>query len=247
MGPFSANHDFPFCPKSILFLFSEVLTRISLFRRDCHLRPFMCGSIGKSMWRLGVIIIGIVSLCSCKKREEVIAINQTRQKSTIDVATTTEATSLERFRGKKAASLQKALPVAPPHPEHWKPQAATQFRLLNFATERGVEIYLSQVRGGVEGNFDRWMKQFGQTALTPEQFSGLPKLSFMDHEGRLLEVTGPFAGGMGKTPIKDAALIGAGVVIGADTWTMKMIGPREAVLAEKDSFIQFVSLLKKNS
>jgi hypothetical protein len=68
----------------------------------------------------------------------------------------------------------------------------------------------------------------------------------MGAEAVIVEADGVYAGGMGKEPVEGYALSGLVAKIGNDIITIKMVGPKEEVEAEKAQLIEYAKTLKPN-
>jgi len=120
-------------------------------------------------------------------------------------------------------------------------------RLATFTAAGGaVECYVSVLAGsagGVAANINRWRQQMGQSALSPEEIAGLPKLPILGTEAPVVTITGDYAGMTGETKTGHK-LIGTVCPWGDQTVFVKMIGPEAAVTAESGNFTAFCESLK---
>jgi hypothetical protein len=175
---------------------------------------------------------------SCKKREAEVTNTETRIRTTKDEEAKLFATSDEQFRNTPTS------PVIADAPSHWLARPATEFRLLNYAFgESGKgEVYVSISQGSVKDNANRWLGQFAQPAL--DDISGLEKIMMLNSEGSWISAEGIYAGGMGKPPVEGFALAGVIANLSGKIYTVKMVGVKNEVLAEKESLQSFVKSLR---
>ncbi|NIA14822.1 MAG: hypothetical protein GWP08_12160 [Nitrospiraceae bacterium] len=125
-------------------------------------------------------------------------------------------------------------------PEGWTQTSPKPMRLVNFQlgpeTAR-AECYISVLQGmggGVEMNVNRWRGQVGQEPLSPEAIAELPTIPVAGGTGPLIEAATPEDGGAQPLMLLGTmcAREGQGVFV-------KMIGPKETVLAERERFLEF--------
>lgn len=150
------------------------------------------------------------------------------------------ASAEEQFRGSSTSPFQDA-----PAP-NWVARPASQFRLLNygFGVSGTGEVYVSRSQGSVLDNVNRWRKQFQQADLTAQELAALPKATMLGAEAVLVEAEGRYASGMGKEPVDGFALAGWVAKIGTDIITIKMVGPKDEVAAEKENLHRYAQSLK---
>lgn len=204
-----------------------------------------------------IVAIGATSfLMSCQERKELQS-DAKREITTLDQqAVPLNPTSDDRFTSPDAETaptsggLNGAVGSAPVADysytagESWTPLPATQFRNINFSLPEGGEIYLSVAGGGILPNLNRWLKQFGQEALTPTELSQLPKMNILGQEGYLIEARGDFAGMRGGTK-PDYALLGSLTEVNGSLITVKLIAPPEVVERERAAFTSFCESLQQ--
>jgi len=179
-------------------------------------------------------------LCSCKKVPLVVTSTETRELSTKDGPVKLNASSDERFRNSQPSPLQGDAP------SNWLSRPASQFRLLNFAfgSSGTGEVYVSKSQGSVLDNVNRWMKQFAQPNLDDAGLEKLEKIALLGIEAVWVTAEGTYAGGMGKEPVEGFALAGVVGRVGNDIYTVKMVGPKEEVAAEKEKLQAYVKSLR---
>jgi hypothetical protein len=186
------------------------------------------------------LFIAISMLCSCKKVPLVVTSTETRELSTKDGPVKLNASSDERFRDSQPSPLQGDAP------SNWLSRPASQFRLLNFAfgSSGTGEVYVSKSQGSVLDNVNRWMKQFAQPNLDDAGMEKLEKIPLLGTEAVWVTAEGTYAGGMGKEPVEGFALAGVVGRVGSDIYTVKMVGPKEEVAAEKEKLQAYVKSLR---
>lgn len=181
-------------------------------------------------------------LLGCEKRKERVLVEEMRHRTTKDVSPKMFATSDERFRDIKPS------PVQGNPPAHWLALPANQFRLLNYRFgESGLgEVYVSISSGGVLENANRWLKQFGREAMTAESFSTIQKIPVVGMEGVWIEAEGEYGAGMGADSKPGYGLAGVIAETGGQIITVKMIGPKNEVDAEKPALREYIGSLRMN-
>lgn len=173
---------------------------------------------------LRIILMAMISSCfvSCKSSSDTISVTETRRLTQSD---------------EPRAAL---IPVMPPE---WRQVPSTQMRAFNYRFGVDGEVYISNSRGGVLPNVNRWLKQYGKPEVA--SVDSFTKVKVLDREGVLVETTGRFGGGMGKPPRENAGLLGAMADFGGSLLTVKMIGSAESVAAERARFLKFCETLKQ--
>ncbi len=183
----------------------------------------------------------LVLFCaSCEKAGDRIKVEETRELTTKDREPKLFATSDERFRDAKPG------PVKGNPPEHWLALPPAQFRDLNyrFGDSGTGEVYVSVISGSVGENVNRWRRQFGEDPLSPEVVEELERIPMAGGEGVWVTLEGEYASGMGTTGAKPGyGLAGAIANVDGKTITVKMIGPKEEVEAERAELKSFAASL----
>ncbi len=165
-------------------------------------------------------------------------------------------TSAERFGFSDSHTLPAELPAGHPTtvkfewdvPEGWEDAGKTSMRLGNFTITDGpgVQCYvtlLGGAAGGMEANINRWQDQLGQPALSSEEIDAMPKTKVLGEEIPVLDVAGTYQGMSGGAN-ENSRLLGVARHLGEKSIFVKMIGPDEAVAAQKDNFIAFCNSLR---
>lgn len=199
---------------------------------------------------LATLALGSLLLVSCGKREEVRA-EETRRLTMRDESMRLGASADERFGTGRAmppmpplAEPSGGAPLVPAAlPEGWEEKPGNAIRLLNYGFGDNGEVYLSMSRGGVLENVNRWLRQFGGEALDAAGLAALDAVQLPGYRGVWVEAEGTYAAGMGRPPAEGYAL--AGIVAEGEEGilTVKMIGPRAEVAAEREHLQGFVASL----
>ena len=106
-------------------------------------------------------------------------------------------------------------------------------------SEQGdMEMTLTSMGGGAEGNINRWV---GQVGRDPGEEPSLSTIEVAGIKSRMVDVRGSFNSTVGdnKGPQEDWRLIGVVIPMQRD-FTMKLVGPREAVVEFKDELDAFL-------
>lgn len=185
------------------------------------------------------IALGIL-FTACEKHAEFVSVEETRGATSKDIEPRLFATSDERFRDAKPS------PVKGTSPENWLKLPASQMRILNYRFgESGLgEVYVSLTAGGVLDNTNRWFKQFGKAPLSQADFDELEKLQLAGSEGVWIEATGTYDPGMGGSAKPGYGLAGVIAEVRGQILTVKMLGPKAEVEAEKKNLRDFTGSLE---
>lgn len=131
-------------------------------------------------------------------------------------------------------------------PEDWVVAPERAFRNANyFAGSEDVEAYVTVLpgdAGGTIANVNRWRAQMGQPPLTPTDFDDLARVSMLGGSGILIEIAGSFQS-MSGSVLDDALMIGALIQIPGRSVFVKMIGPSELVVQQRQPFLEFCESL----
>jgi hypothetical protein len=188
------------------------------------------------------IFTAMICLCltACEKKKERMLVEETRGKTSKDVSPKMFATSGERFHDTKPSPIQGN------PPENWLALPANQFRLLNYRFgDSGLgEVYVSISSGGLLENANRWLKQFGREAMTPESFAAMQKIPVVGIEGVWIEAEGDYGAGMGADSKPGYGLAGVIAESGGQIITVKMVGPKSEVDAQKPALREFIGSLR---
>ena len=194
-------------------------------------------------------------LTACGKPPDRVEITDTTERSEQTPVPRVSATSEERF----ARVLPRTAPPmqAPPAkdvasrfefqtPEGWTELAPTPFRNPNFLAgpDGEVECYVSLLGGGLLDNANRWRTQMGQEPFTEKEFAQQSRTLILGDEAVIVDFEGTF-GGMGQTAPKEGyRLIGALLQTVEGSVFVKMVGPSDAVAAQRDSFTLLATSLR---
>ena len=203
----------------------------------------------------------VLVLTACGEPPDRVEITDTIQRSEHREVPRVTATSEERFayalpqtappmRGVSAReSAGEASPFAYETPEGWTEVAPTQFRNPNFVAGPSgeIECYVSVLAGGGGGllvNANRWRTQMGQEPYSEEEFGELSQAFILEHEAIIVDFEGTFTGMGQAAPEEGYRLTGALVETSDSSAFIKMVGPNDAVEAQKDNFARFVQSLR---
>lgn len=157
-----------------------------------------------------------------------------------------DATSAERFGYRARVGADGASPFEYTTPAGFEPVAPTPLRIVNFKVDgdSGVECYLSPVESNdTAANVNRWRKQMGADALDAAGIDALPRRTLIGRPGTLVELTGTFAA-MGSEPKSDYGLIGVFAALPMAGISLKMVGPKTAVAAARERFLELNDSLR---
>ena len=101
-----------------------------------------------------------------------------------------------------------------------------------------MEMTLTSMGGGAEGNINRWV---GQVGRDPGEEPSMSTIEVAGIKSRMVDVRGSFNSTVGdnKGPQEDWRLIGVVIPMQRD-FTIKLVGPREAVVEFKDELDAFL-------
>ena len=199
-------------------------------------------------------------------------ITETREASIAPGSYKVGASSQERFGGDQFTSGHGATahggstpsesdPHSDPHsggggqdeldydlPAGWVELPPSEMRRVNVrpAGNPEAECYLTVTGGGVPANVNRWRKQFGIAEARSDEMPA-PTEKFFDFDAVRVELEGTFASGMAGAPAQgkpDFALLGLIFTAGDQTVTLKFVGPKAVVAAEKENFTAFARSLR---
>lgn len=187
-----------------------------------------------ALWLMMLVMVG-----ACRE-QRVKQVTSTRAVVESDGKVRCFASDDERFRNARPSPVKAGYV-----PEQWLAKPATEFRLLNYGIAGGAgEVWVSTATGMVVDNVNRWIKgQFGGVEMSQNQVNQLKKVSLAGGEGVWVETEGRYAPGMGAAPREGYALAGVVAKVNGQIITVKMVGPKEVVMAEKQELEKFVSQL----
>jgi len=196
------------------------------------LQKLFCYSKHQSFF-FALVLIPIVTMACSKKKERKITIDTPRPLTNLDVTAdspvqTTHTASTESYSYNK--------------PNTWQTKPPTSFRKINFTFGTAGEVYLSESRGGILPNANRWLGQFGADAVS--SIDQLEPISLLSGKGYLVLATGSFKGMRMTHAVDNYQLIGALIEIDGELITIKMTGPTAEVSAQETSFRAFCSSLE---
>ena len=127
-------------------------------------------------------------------------------------------------------------------PTGWADAGASNMRIINLTAPGQSQCYVIRLTGEAGGraaNLNRWRGEVGLEAAEDAELDALPKVEFLGRSCSLLEVSGEYAG-MGGQAGSEMTVLGV-VRIGTDSSLfVKMVGPKDAIAAEKQRFIEFL-------
>lgn len=136
-------------------------------------------------------------------------------------------------------------------PENWREIEPAPLRDLNF-TIPGVgaagdaECYASLLQGGgTLDNVNRWRGQMSLDPYSDDELAALPVVDVVGRRSVLVDIEGTFQSMSGEAQ-DEYRLLGVYAAFPAFGFSVKMIGPRETVTAERDAFVRFVESLLLN-
>jgi len=179
---------------------------------------------------------------------------QTREAKRAHAPTSPDMSAAARFFGPQAAQQMASTENSIKPSLEWKTPPGWQnlppapMREINLAAGDPpmTECYVSsmpQSGGGLEANVNRWRQQMGLAPDSAEAIYSLPDVQVLGHVGKLVELSGTYAGMRGDQQREDAKMLAAFVPAGDRAITVKMIGPAEQVNAERENFDLFLSSL----
>lgn len=188
-----------------------------------------------------LIILGAASLsvCACSQKQAEVEIDETRELTTKDERVRLHASGWQRFRPGERHYVYEV-------PDGWLRRQSTAMRKLDFDIgPNGVgEVYVSETGGDLAQNVNRWRRQFGLEEISDVEVNALPRVEALGTELVLVDAEGTYAAGMGRGAMPDAALVGAIGATQSGVITIKMVGPKNVVEAERESFLEFARNLE---
>jgi hypothetical protein len=154
----------------------------------------------------------------------------------------------------RTASVQQTAPDPPPEdaypndagsafgfslPSGWREQPPRGMRVVNLEAGTGAQCYVVEMAGeagGLTDNINRWCGQVGAPAMGDAAAAALPRIQCLGQACPLIELTGAQ---------QDSALLGVLLIRPEGSLFVKMIGPRDELLAEREAFVAFVQSLER--
>jgi hypothetical protein len=169
-----------------------------------------------------------------------VEITETREISKYEAEPKLFAYSQQRFSND---------PLSWETPAGWVQAERSQMRPINlrFGPNGEGECYLSMLPGGAGGtvaNVNRWRKQMGQPELPEAEVAALPKRVLMGIEGVFVTLDGSYTNVGSAEATADQRLMGVIAALGEVGLFVKMVGPKELVVANEPAFNQFVESLR---
>ena len=214
--------------------------RIEILVARFGLRVVPHGPIANGMKIPAVTLIScIVLMAGCQKKGE-ITVTEKRELTSKDVKPKLFATSDQRFKNAQPS------PVEGTPPPHWLVLPASQFRLLNYRFgESGLgEVSVGLSAGTVKANADRWLRQFQLPPLEDEAFAKLRTVPLAGVQGVWLDASGDYESGMGASGKPGYGLAGIIASVNGQILTVKMLGPKAEVEAERGELEKYAQTLR---
>ncbi|MEM9383065.1 MAG: dienelactone hydrolase family protein, partial [Planctomycetota bacterium] len=123
----------------------------------------------------------------------------------------------------------------------WTDADRSQFTVIVREVDGGARCTVSALGGdggGLAPNLNRWRAQLGAGELSDDEIDALPTLPLLGRLAPSIRIEGTFRGMRGD-PIEDAAMLGAVATLESETVFVKLVGPREAVDAQREQFAAF--------
>lgn len=198
---------------------------------------------------LAVLCLVGGSFTSCGPRDKIREIVETRRVDASDRRVPLHMTAAERFNLAAASNEPDTThdSFAWDVPAGWQPLPPTELRLANFRISERGECSLSVLRGtggGVQANINRWRVQMGLAPASAEEIAALPRAEILGRPSPIVEITGAFSGMAGRTE-SDWALLGAICLQPDAALFVKMIGPAEEVLPQREAFLAFCRSIRR--
>lgn len=192
-----------------------------------------------------------ISLVGCSRPTDKMEIKQVR---TVDAElrqVPTEMSTPERFgfSAPSGPSRPQAKPVSLGWkvPEGWEPLPTGGMRAASFRIGTSAECVVSVLAGaggGLEANINRWRNQMGLEPLSSEAIAALPQLNVLGVPSPFVEMSGTFTG-MSGNPQPDWALLGTICLLPDSSIFVKLTGPANEVLSQREAFQTFCQSLKQ--
>ncbi len=133
-------------------------------------------------------------------------------------------------------------------PDGWGQGEERQMRIATFfpTGHPEAECTLTNFMGSVADNLNRWREQLGSTPLSAAEIEALEKIPMLGQQVALLEIAGPYSGGMSGEPIDEGYLLGVVCPIESGNLFVKMIGPAAVLRAEKARFVALCASLSRS-
>lgn len=131
-------------------------------------------------------------------------------------------------------------------PNNWtltepKPQRLVTFKPLQ---KDELECYISIFSGNIIDNLNRWRSQMGLEPINNTNNQDITTFNSNIGSGVYVFLEGKYNGGMSGQAIENAVMAGAIIQGTNKTVFVKMVGKKEDVLIEKESFINLIKSLK---
>lgn len=185
-------------------------------------------------------------LPSCKRVEERMVIDESREISSYARKPVANAASATRFfdETKEEPEGGNQHPLVWTTPVGWTEGAPSQMRLIDFklGPNQEGECYLTAMpgtAGGLAANLNRWRTQMGQPPLTEEEIDKLPRKSLLGTPSHFLSIDGDFKGVGAENAQTGYRMLGMIQQAPELTIFVKMTGPKDLVEKNAAAFELF--------
>ena len=132
-------------------------------------------------------------------------------------------------------------------PEGWRLQDGERpmrYMTLSAAEDLECVVYvLPGAAGGVAANVNRWRGQLGHDPLSEDELAATATLRCMRQDVPYVDVSGAYRGMQGPE-IADARMLGVVCPLGDEAVFVKLVGPADAVGAQRAAFEAFVQSMR---
>ncbi len=125
-------------------------------------------------------------------------------------------------------------------PDGWRERPPGGMRVVNLVAGNSAECYVVELAGeagGLKDNVNRWCGQVGAQALGEASVAALPTIQCLGEACPLIELLGEG---------QESALLGVLLIRSEGSTFVKMVGPRDEVLAGRAGFVAFVRSLERS-
>ncbi len=198
-----------------------------------------------------IVLVPILVSCGSESTEGPISATQV---ITREVSIPPGPDNLSERLGFRSRQRQPRSPSAMPSysytlPEGWSELPTSQFRQANFKIDAApeVEAYLSilpAAGGGPLANLNRWRQQMGLAEMSREEAAQLPSVRVLKERAALVDFEGTWGGMSGGPGREGYRLVGLVLLDRGHGVFLKMVGPKDAVAAERERFLALCQSFK---
>lgn len=128
-------------------------------------------------------------------------------------------------------------------PSGWTLEGPRPMRLLSFDTGAAGSVSVSRAGGTLEQNLARWYGQMGLDAPVGTGVLALERITVLGLASFVVDLEGDFTGMSGGT-VPDQRLLGVICPLEGESLFIKLVGPTDAVAAERDALLAFARSLR---